>query len=65
MYVSGVKTPVIVAISLTCIVLACLFIIASGYRSNRMIFLDPYNDGAGGYGAGYQLIRSYYAFSFG
>lgn len=30
-----------------------------------MIFLDPYNDGAEGYGAGYQLIRSYYAFAEG
>lgn len=30
-----------------------------------MVFLDPYNDGAEGYGDGYQLIRSYYAFAEG
>lgn len=40
-------------------------VVASGWRSDRMVFLDPYNDGAGGYGAGYQLIRSYYAFAQG
>ena len=30
-----------------------------------MIFLNPYDDGAEGYGAGYQLIRSFYAFAEG
>lgn len=30
-----------------------------------MVFLNPYDDGAGGYGAGYQLIRSFYAFAEG
>lgn len=30
-----------------------------------MVFLNPYNDGAEGYGDGYQLIRSYYAFAEG
>ena len=29
------------------------------------MFIDPYNDGANGYGAGYQLIRSFYAFAEG
>lgn len=37
----------------------------SSYRSSRFAFLDPYNDGAGGYGAGYQIIRSYYALAEG
>lgn len=52
--------------------LVCVFflagvgaIILSGWRSGRFTFLDPWNDGQGGYGTGYQLIRSIYAFSEG
>lgn len=40
-------------------------IFGTGYRSDRMIFLDPWNDGEGGYGVGYQLIHSFYAFAEG
>lgn len=36
-----------------------------GYRADRLIFLNPWNDGEGGLGAGYQLIHSFYAFSQG
>ena len=46
----------------------CLGLLAIGftsYRSSRLIFLDPWNDGEGGYGSGYQMIHSYYAFSQG
>lgn len=51
------------------IVLVLLFAIAatvfSSYRSNRMLYLNPWNDGENGYGNGYQIIHSYYAFSEG
>ena len=46
-------------------IVAALFIVSSGYRSNRFAYIDPYNDGQDGYGAGYQIIRSYYAFAEG
>lgn len=36
-----------------------------GYRSDRMVFINPWNDGEAGYGGGYQLIHSFYAFSEG
>lgn len=36
-----------------------------GYRQDRFVFLDPWNDGEGGYGNGYQLIHSFYAFAEG
>lgn len=65
LFIIGVPTPVVGFFTIVCIILGVLAIVATGYRSNRMIFLDPYNDGAGGYGAGYQLIRSFYAFSEG
>lgn len=36
-----------------------------GYRQDRLIFLNPWNDGEGGLGNGYQLIHSFYAFAEG
>lgn len=44
------------------VVLATVF---TGYRSDRMLFLNPWNDGENGLGKGFQLIHSYYAFSEG
>lgn len=44
-------------------IFAVLF--GSSYRLDRFVFLDPFNDGQNGYGAGYQIIRSQYAFSQG
>ncbi len=37
----------------------------SSYRSDRFLYLNPWNDGEGGQGAGYQIIHSYYAFAEG
>lgn len=37
-----------------------------GYRADRVaVWLDPWNDGEGGYGTGYQMIRAFYAFAEG
>ena len=36
-----------------------------GYRQDRFIFTNPWADGEGGYGTGYQLIHSFYAFAEG
>ncbi|WP_139652648.1 FtsW/RodA/SpoVE family cell cycle protein [Raoultibacter phocaeensis] len=36
-----------------------------GYRQDRFVFLNPWDDGEGGFGNGYQLIHSFYAFSEG
>lgn len=36
-----------------------------GYRQDRFLFLNPWDDGAGGYDKGYQLIHSFYAFAEG
>lgn len=50
-------------------VLGLIFVVAAtvftGYRSDRMLFLNPWNDGENGLGKGFQLIHSYYAFSEG
>ncbi len=39
--------------------------LGSGYRSNRLVYLDPWNDGQGGLGSGYNIIRAYYALAEG
>lgn len=39
--------------------------LGSGYRSNRFVYLDPWNDGDGGLGSGYNIIRSYFALAEG
>ena len=47
------------------VVFAFIAIVGTGYRSGRLLFLDPWNDGEGGQGNGYQLVHSYYAISEG
>jgi cell division protein FtsW len=44
---------------------AILAVLLSGYRGDRFLFLNPWNDGENGYGKGYQLVHSYYAISEG
>ncbi len=37
----------------------------ASYRQDRFVFINPWNDGQGGYGTGYQIIHSFYAFAQG
>ncbi len=40
--------------------------VSTGYRAERItVWLNPWNDGAGGYDTGFQLIHSFYAFAEG
>jgi cell division protein FtsW len=48
-----------------CFLLALFSTVFSSYRSNRWLFINPWNDGNNGNGLGYQLVHSYYAFSEG
>ena len=47
------------------VVFAALAVLLSSYRGDRFLYLNPWNDGEGGQGAGYQIIHSYYAFAEG
>ncbi len=47
------------------IVVVLVSIFGVGYRADRMVYLDPWNDGQDGYGTGYNIIRSYYAIAEG
>lgn len=48
------------------VVVGLIAMLGTEYRRERfMVFLNPWNDGEGGYGAGYQLIHSVYALASG
>ena len=53
------------------IILAVIFafglfaMFGTGYRANRWSFLNPWDDGEGGRGTGYNIIHSYYALAEG
>ncbi len=46
-------------------VFGLIAIFGTGYRSDRMLFMNPWDDGEEGYGNGFQLIHSFYAFAEG
>lgn len=65
LWFAGCPKKIVFGLLIIVFLLAIVFIFGTGYRANRLVFLDPYNDGANGYGAGYQTIRSRYAFAEG
>ena len=65
MWLGEVPLKTIGLIVLLAVVFAIAATVFSSYRSDRFLYLDPWNDGEGGQGAGYQIAHSYYAFSEG
>lgn len=65
MWMGEVPTRVVLITLGICAVFAVVAIFFVGYRSDRMLFLNPWSDGENGYGKGYQIIHSFYAFSEG
>lgn len=65
MWVGDVPTRVIALVVAGLAVFAVFAIVGTGYRADRFAYLDPWNDGAGGYGDGYQIIRSYFSIADG
>ncbi len=59
--------PVVILATICGVGLAFVFVAVFGtdYRSDRMVYLNPWDDGEGGYGTGYNMIRSYYALAEG
>ena len=56
------------AIAIILVVIVIFGLIAmfgTGYRADRWSFLNPWDDGQGGYGSGYNIMHSYFAFSEG
>lgn len=65
LWLAGIDVRLLVLIMAVAFVGVILAIYVVGYRSDRLVFLNPWDDGQGGYGAGYNIIRSYYAISEG
>jgi cell division protein FtsW len=65
MWLGGVPGKWLAAVIGVAIVLGIVAIFGTGYRSDRLVFLNPWNDGNDGYGTGYNIIRSYYAIAEG
>lgn len=65
MWMGGVPHRIIAAIAAVCVALGLFAIFGTGYRAGRLVFLNPWDDGQGGYGTGYNIIRSYYALAEG
>lgn len=65
-YIAGVNLFVVGGIFAACVCLGLVAIFLGGdFRSGRLNFINPWDDGEGGYGSGYNVIRSYYAISSG
>lgn len=66
MWLGEVPGRIILVVVGVVVVLGLVGILGSGYRRARLlVFLNPWNDGQGGYGTGYQIIHSLYALSGG
>ena len=65
LWMGGVSRRAIAALLAAAFVGGLIAVFGTGYRADRMVFLDPWNDGKGGYGTGYNIIRSFYALSEG
>lgn len=66
LYAAGANLKHLGTIALGFAVLIFSFIITSSYRIQRFLnFADPWNDGLGGLGTGYQLVHSYFAIAHG
>lgn len=65
-YLGGISLRVIALSVLVAIgILIAYFSLSKDFRSSRFVFLDPWGDGQGGYGAGYNIIRAFYAIASG
>lgn len=65
MWLGGVSTRFMIALCLVGFAVVLFSIFGVGYRADRMVYLDPWNDGQDGYGKGFNMIRSYYAIAEG
>lgn len=65
MWLGGVSSRILGVILGAGVIFVLFAIFGTGYRSDRLVYLDPWNDGDDGYGAGYNIIRSYYALAEG
>lgn len=65
-YAGGARFKHLAILSVPLIVFTAIYVLLSPYRKHRLfIFLNPWEDGAGGLGFGYQLVHSFSALAHG
>lgn len=65
LWLSGTRRWILILGALAIVVGGIVAIFGVGYRASRMVFLDPWNDGEGGLGKGYNIMHAYYAIASG
>ncbi|MBR5260108.1 MAG: cell division protein FtsW [Eggerthellaceae bacterium] len=65
LWFGDIDLRIVIAIMVLGIAFVVFSIVGTDYRSGRLVYLDPWNDGQGGYGDGYNIIRSYFAIAEG
>ena len=66
MWLGEVPLRTLLAVAAVVVVLGLVGVFGEDYRRARLlVFMNPWDDGAGGYGTGYQIIHSLYALSGG
>lgn len=65
LWIAGISGKLLVSLFVGAFAAGLILIFGTDYRAGRMVYLNPWDDGQGGYGAGYNIIRSYYAIAAG
>ncbi len=65
LWLGEVPTKTVMGITALVVIVAIVAVFFVDYRADRFSFIDPWNDGEGGYGSGYNIKRSYYALAEG
>lgn len=65
LWIGGVSWKALLGLAGIGVLFILCSIFLTDYRSGRMVYLNPWNDGENGYGTGYNIIRSYYAIAEG
>ena len=64
-WIAGISPVLIGVIAALGFLVVLLDFASGGFRSERFVYINPWNDGQNGYGSGYNIIRSYYAIASG
>lgn len=65
LWLGGMPGKWIAIIGAVTLVGGLVMVFGVGYRSSRLVFLNPWDDGEGGLGDGYNIIHAYYAIAEG
>ncbi len=65
LWLGGMSGKWIAIIGAVTLVGGLVMVFGVGYRSSRLVFLNPWDDGKGGLGDGYNIIHAYYAIAEG